>query len=331
MRGTRARRTAAVLVVLGLAAAMAACGSDSGGQLAAGGPKVETLSAAAARTDSLDTATWKLVATDSSVDGSTWTITGSVDRSRHLAETTAAESPQSGQTSSDGMALVGREVIVEGDTVYLHVGELAGLVHASTPWVSGDTAGWRSSVFSTMLLSQDPFSIYSSTGDAFDGTMAFLRTISAGVTKVGTETVDGVSTTHYHADVDLEAVENELRHQLAETLGTALGDDGMTVGTTTGTLSVDVWIDGNGLIHRCVASGPSGDSSTASGGGTTSVARSGGTFTLAFDLLTTGQPVHIVVPPADQVTKVDLSKLGGLTQVSPDTTSPLGSTTTATG
>src|SRR5262249_32274694 len=177
-------------------------------------------------------------------------------------------------------------------------------------WVSGDLAVWRSSPFALVLVTNDPFVMFSSDRDALDGIMQFLQTISTGVSQVGDETVDGVPTTHYQARLDMSTVEAELTSRLHETMGTAIGDD-LTVNTVPGTLSVDVWIDGNGLIRRFVGSGPSGGSDTSSG-----------TTTVTFDLLTTGEPVHITPPSADQVTKVDFSKdpFGSIVPASTSTT-----------
>ena len=67
--------------------------------------------------------------------------------------------------------------------------------------------------------------------------LAYLETVSAGVTKVGTETMRGVDTTHYHATLDLaKAVDRadvppSLRDELSRSQQTrARHDPGRRVG-----------------------------------------------------------------------------------------------------
>ncbi len=76
----------------------------------------------------------------------------------------------------------------------------------------------------------------------------FLRAVSSSTTKVGSETVRGVSTTHYRAVVDLnrypKLVSSSQRAAAARsvtTLESALGAH---------TLPMDAWIDGNSLVRR---------------------------------------------------------------------------------
>jgi hypothetical protein len=292
-----------VAIVVASLVALSGCGkADDSGQVSVGDAKVKALAAAADKTDAIDTANYRLVGVASSDASQDITVSGSVDRTAHLADAVGTRPHDSGY---DGTVAAATEALVDGETVYLKgVGTLFG---ASTPWVSGDLAVWRSSPWAFIGLTSDPFAMFSPDRDAFDGIMQFLQIVSTGVTEVGTETVDGAATTHYRARLDMNTVEAAMDHHLRETLGTAMGN-GVTIDTTPGTLSVDVWIDGNGLIRRFVGTGPNGESSSESSGGTTSTRTSNGTFTITFDLLTTGQPVTITPPPADQVTKVDFSK-----------------------
>ena len=306
MRREQVGKAGAALAAVALVATMSGCGrGDGSGQVAVGGAKVEALAAAADKTDGVDTATFHFTATDTSSEGGDQELSGSIDRANHLAET---RSKVSGGSDAEGSALAGgSDVVVDGQVVYLHTAGMDQVFHVSTPWVSGDLAAWRSSAWSMVVVTSDPFTLFSPQRDTFDGVMAFLRTISGGVSKVGTDTVDGTSTTHYQARLDMRVVESEIGRLLAQTTGTSL-DDGETVSTEPGTLTVDVWIDGGGLIRRFVATGPTDDSSSSFSDGTVSTTRTNGSTTLTFDLLTVGQPVHVAVPPADQVTEVDFSK-----------------------
>jgi hypothetical protein len=76
----------------------------------------------------------------------------------------------------------------------------------------------------------------------------YLRAVSADTKKVGTDTVRGVSATHYHAVVDLNKYPNLLpgsdrasAKQGISTLEKALGSH---------TMAMDVWIDGRKLVRR---------------------------------------------------------------------------------
>jgi hypothetical protein len=322
VRRSQVGKAGAIAIVVAIAVAATGCGqADDAGQVRVGDAKVKALSAAAAKTDDVDTATYKVVAIDSSTNANDFTLTGSVDRTSQLTETLGRASSNGNGADATGFGNTESEVVVDGDTVYLRTQGLGGLFHVSTPWVSGDLTTWRSSPISMMVVTSDPFVIFSSDRDALDGVMEFLRTLSTGVSEVGTETVDGVPSTHYRADVGMQTIEAALGRRLAETMGTS-NDDNVTMSTVSGSLHVDVWIDGQGLIRRFVGAGPSGDSSSDFGDGTTSSTTSSGTMTLTFDLLTTGQPVHIAVPPPDRVTKVDLAKADafGLLPASTSTT-----------
>jgi hypothetical protein len=76
----------------------------------------------------------------------------------------------------------------------------------------------------------------------------FLRAVSSSTTKVGTQAVRGVSTTHYHAAIDLSryprlvpASQRAAAQRSVSTLATALG---------THTMPMDAWIDRHNLVRR---------------------------------------------------------------------------------
>ncbi len=87
----------------------------------------------------------------------------------------------------------------------------------------------------------------------------FLRAVSSSTKKVGTDTVRGVSTTHYHATIDLgrypkllPAGQQAAAQRSVSTLESALGGH---------MLPIDAWIDNRNLVRRiglnfseCVAS-----------------------------------------------------------------------------
>lgn len=113
---------------------------------------------------------------------------------------------------------------------------------------------------------------------------------SGDVRKVGTDTIDGVETTHYHATIDLAKVAASQPGGKAA-LDQALKPSGLK------TIPADVWIDGNGLVRReqttVAVSTPQGKTSVQT------------TMTLS----DYGTPVDVAPPPDDQV--ATLPSLGG--------------------
>jgi hypothetical protein len=74
--------------------------------------------------------------------------------------------------------------------------------------------------------------------------LSVLRGSSGSPTKVGKETVAGVSTTHYRTRIDLEAAANKAKGETAKTLHKLVELTGQK------TISVEAWIDGNGLVRK---------------------------------------------------------------------------------
>jgi hypothetical protein len=78
------------------------------------------------------------------------------------------------------------------------------------------------------------------------GTLDLLRGVGD-VTTVGTETLRGVSTTHYRATVDPQKAVDEAPDALRGQVGKGLG-------AISGTIPVDVWIDGDGQARKITIS-----------------------------------------------------------------------------
>jgi hypothetical protein len=119
-----------------------------------------------------------------------------------------------------------------------------------------------------------------------------LRGVSDEVQTVGTETVRGVSTTHYHADVDLaRAVHRAPTAQRAKVRKetAALGKHG----------TVEVWLDAQNLLRRVAMTV---DFPVAPG-------HPEGSATMRFDVFDYGVGVHVIVPPRNEV--VPSSELHG--------------------
>jgi hypothetical protein len=124
--------------------------------------------------------------------------------------------------------------------------------------------------------------------------LGYLEKVSNGVQKVGTENVRGVETTHYRADVDLsKAVDRtDVPSALRDEVGKVAGD--------IGTVPVDIYIDGDGLLRREKLEMNLG-SFLPGAGGASGATGNGSTVTMQLDLYDFGAPVNVEAPPADQV------------------------------
>ena len=110
---------------------------------------------------------------------------------------------------------------------------------------------------------------------------------SGDVKSVGTETVNGIPTTHYSGTVSIAeqlshfsgAVRSQMQGFIAKTGWTGA--------------KIDMWLDGKGLVRRM--------RSTSVGGQ--------GSMSIAMDVLAYGVPVNVTPPPASQV--ADLGAMAG--------------------
>ena len=76
----------------------------------------------------------------------------------------------------------------------------------------------------------------------------YLRAVSAKTTRVGTATIDGTQTTHYHAVIDLDKYPKLFRP--AQRPAAAQGIASMETVIGSHTLPMDVWIDSRQLVRR---------------------------------------------------------------------------------
>lgn len=213
-------------LVLGLcAAALAltgvACGDKSGG----GGSPEQTLNALTAAADKASDAGSSRMTMDMSMSlgGSGFSVEGegSFDYDEQVGEMRMT-------ITGDGLpGAQSMEMIVDGE--YLYVKTPPGL----------GTPGWTRMDMSevaggTSQFSQDPTQY-----------LDFLRGAGEDIEEVGTEEIDGVSTTYYKADLSLEAIIEQAPEDEAEALRSQLeslgGDE---------TIPSEVWIDEDGLPRR---------------------------------------------------------------------------------
>ena len=178
--------------------------------------------------------------------------------------------------------------IMQGLTVYLRLP--AALSHSSAlhgkPWMKIDLAraaqGLGISGLSSLAsnpTSSDP-SQY----------LKYLRATSGHVTQLGTQTIDGVSTTGYRGQIQLDKVTKTL--PAADRAGAQKGITAIEQMTHLHLLPVTVWIDGQHLVRRIELSfneAVSGQPLTAA---------------MRIDIPQYGPQQPAQAPPADQVTDV---------------------------
>ena len=157
--------------------------------------------------------------------------------------------------------------ILAGNDMYLRIPLLQARYRNLKPWVKIDLGRLG------RAAGLDSFLQFGAGGDP-TRTLRYLNGVGS-LHKKGTDTVRGVSTTHYEGTIDLEKVKGATR--LAQALGTSK-------------LPVDVWVDGDGYVRR-----EKWTEKLDTGAGKTNVA-------ITMELYDFGAPVFAHVPPARDVT-----------------------------
>lgn len=157
--------------------------------------------------------------------------------------------------------------VVKDTTIYVTSDAFRGRLPAGRTWLSMDVAK------STKALGLDPSALSSTTQSPTDA-LATLRASGGQVTKIGTEAIDGVATTHYTAVIDAARVA-----KVNSVLNTAYGAN-VTY------QPVDVWIDGEDLVRRI-------HMAFSMGGGST-LPETSMDMTMTFSNY--GEPVNVDVP-----------------------------------
>ena len=285
------RRIALALGLAALAASLAACGA---------GVKSAVDPVAAAATKSAKSGGYAATMTMKvGVDGkeTTMTATGSFDQDR-------------GEMNMDMSGLFGRlgapagtdttaSIVYDvenGDPVmYMRFGFLAKLLPQGKTWVKIDLeqAGKAAGIDFSQLLG----------GATQSPTQGLDMLRSAGdFTNEGSETIDGVQTTHYHGTIDLE--------KIAASGGPAASAVQRLIQLGAPTSEpMDVWIDGSGFVRQFEESYTQTIDGTAS------------TVDMTMTMSDYGGPVQITVPPPDQVLDgTSLATQGLKTQLNPGPT-----------
>jgi hypothetical protein len=263
-------RSPGAIAVAGLVAALAlaGCGGGGGGGSASSGAIV----AAAAKTARAGS-----VEADFTVSGSGLSGFGS-----GVFNTGESRSGQLSMKVAVGGRQVPIDTIVSGNALYMRSPVFSQVVKLppGKEWVKLDLGrlAQQRGIDLSSLASASPTPT---------SALAYLRG-SGSVKKVGSESIHGVSTTHYRVNVDLEKAAAQSSGSTRKSLQNVI--------TTTGvkTFPVEVWIDGKSYIRKVTYT-------QGSGGGRS--------VKVTMELHDFGKPVEVKPPPSSSV--LDILKLQG--------------------
>jgi hypothetical protein len=216
------------------------------------------------------------------------TANGYIDERNRSGEMSMSLSGIPGISALPGGGAGNIQMIFQYPVIYMNLPFLAGKLPEGKTWMKLDLT--KAASAAGINLPQLP---------SFDQTdptqfLEYLRASSGGVTDLGSETVDGVPTSHYRANLQLSSILDRVPSGEQAAVRAALEklDDA-------GSIPVDVWVDAQGRVRRMqlsiAASVPAGTAGGAPGA-TTGVA---GTITI--DFTSYGAVPPIMPPPSSQV------------------------------
>jgi hypothetical protein len=270
----RRSRIVMALVVVGFATAVAFWGLAKG---------AGAVSAAAAKSEDAGGAKFTLAVTASPASGSPVSVTanGVFDGSSGEVTTdlSGALAAAGAPTGTSGQVEL-RWLQENGDpVVYANAPALSAMIPGGASWIRLDlqTLGKSFGVDLNQILGQ----AYQTPSSALD----LLKSVGS-VQTVGTETVDGISTTHYTAQIDPAKVATQAATAIGGTIGQKINDAVANASGTPTAIPVDVWIGDDGLVHRVVLDLSGQD---------------GGTLHAQFDITDYGTPVTVTAPASSDV------------------------------
>ncbi len=255
---------------------VSACASESDGasvDVRTGEEAITALRSAPAAAAEAGTASFETTM-EVSLEGETFEVVGTgaydADNQRMTMEMDLGSALGGLGAAGEGAPDEPMQMVVDGSTVYLRA-PLFELLGGEDTWLSlsAEDLGGTASDLGLGSGSYDPSKILDS-----------LRGVTGEPEAVGTESVRGVETTRYTADLDLAEAVDAAPEDQREMIEAQLDQLGET------SISVDVWVDDDGLVRRMQLD---------MGG------MLGGTATLTIELFDYGQPVDIEVPSPDDV------------------------------
>jgi hypothetical protein len=224
-----------------------------------------------------------------SLPGGTYAITanGSFDERAHTGQMTMDLSGVPGFSSLAGAGEGQVQMTMLYPDIYMHAPFLAGKLPEGKTWMKLDitkaaaAAGVDSSSLSSLDQS-DPTQF-----------LQYLRGSAGGVVSLGSETVEGVPTTHYHGELELSRVLANVPSSEQAAAKSALEKLG-----SGGAFPVEVWIDAQGRVRRIEMS---------FGGAAAGLSAN---ITVAFKSY--GPVPPVVPPPANEVFDATSAAAGGI-------------------
>lgn len=277
----RLSRHASVLPGLALAAlALTSCGGGGGGVAPGGAPAGLTAAQALAKVgESSDTL--QSYAFDIQMDSTGTTAMSMTGHGSVQVDPLAMDMELTDMTVA-GQSMSGVRMVLVDNVFYMKMPQLSAMI-APAEWVEMDLSkidelgGFSFEELIDQTRQMDPM------------TQIRMLQASGDFHEVGTETVDGVETTHYSGSVDvsklsdLAGMDEDLRRMVEK------GYD--TLGIST--VNYEVWLDGDFFVRKMVMELPGSE----------------GTQTMTMTLSDYNQPVDIEAPPASDT--VDLLELTG--------------------
>lgn len=274
------RRHTGVFVLVAVLAA--ACGNGSGGTPSATHGEQDVLSviqAAASTTAQQSSQRFRgTVSMDlGAVTGST---SGAVTAG--MAGTMQTK-PLAGRITITGMQVGGRSIgnmteLITPTGLYMKMPLLAGQL--GKPWLEMKFSEMKAAGFDFKQLMAQSQQMQPA---------QYLQQLAASgdVKDVGTETVNGIKTTHYAGTVSIQDQLSHFSGSVRSQMQSYIAKTGWTGA------EIDVWLDGNGLVRRLHSSSVGGK----------------GSMSITLDVLAYGVSVNVTPPPASQV--ADMGQLAG--------------------
>ncbi len=256
----RARCLAATVSVALIAAAVlvAGCGSSSSASSHAADtskrasvPKVSAAELARAADVSTNVAGFKLVMSMHETAAGTGAVsmTGSGSfQTDHVGSLSVNMSLPAG--AADGLTSLQMTILLDHEQMYMQLpSSLASEIPGGKPWLEFDFSKLGNIPGASALSSlMDSSSQLSDPSQYFE----YLRAAAAGsLRSLGTETVDGFQTTHYHADISLSKLPDAVPAAQRPAIEQLIAEMSKS-NATLATIPVDVWIDSNNLIRRII-------------------------------------------------------------------------------
>lgn len=286
------RRTLRSLpIVLAMSLVVAACSSDTAAEDPAAGPPpvedaVEPLARVLAASDQALEADSMHMVFDFAMSVAGKEITGSGEADAAFGD----ELRQHMTFRYDSMpglpAGFGMEMIVDDSTMYMRLDGMDELDVFPTEWVSVD--------MSSSVPGFDELTAFGNGQQDPSNAFGYLQG-AEDATELGTETIDGIETTHYEVTVDLADAAAEVPADLRDEMRRVVKQFRQGFGTTT--MPFEVWIDGDGLVRRMVFR-------MESDGGAMGMPFS---MEMTMDVTDYGHDFELELPPASDVT--DLTDL----------------------